>query len=67
MGTALENAREFCKETIKNYPALKKEVISFLQLAEDEIEAGASEVHECDLLMGEIEYLKGDHYEEPTT
>ena len=65
MGASLENARNFCKAAIKSHPKLKQEILSFLQLAEDEIEEGSSEEHECELLMHEVENLKGDHYEAP--
>ena len=47
----LEIFKAKCIEVIKVYPHLRSEVGDLFQLAEDEIEDGGSEEHECELGM----------------
>ncbi len=53
----LNELRQFCLETIKDYPHLESEILDFFQLAEMEINDGESEQNEVHLAYNDIKQL----------
>lgn len=47
------------KDIMKKYPMHRTEILSLLQLCEDEIEEGGSEIHEVQLCYNDICDLVG--------
>lgn len=53
----LQQLRERSLELVKQYPQHEDEIRDLFFLAQDEIEEGGSEAHECELAISDMEYL----------
>jgi hypothetical protein len=53
----LQQLRERSLELVKQYPQHEDEIRNLFFLAQDEIEEGGSEAHECELAISDMEYL----------
>lgn len=53
--------KQFCISKIHEYPMLKEEISDFFYLAQDEIQEGGSDVHECNLAVSSIDTLIREH------
>lgn len=53
--------KQYCINKIQEYPMLKEEISDFYYLAQDEIDEGGSEVHECNLAVSSIDTLISEH------
>lgn len=58
----LEQLKQYAIQSIEKNPNLKDEIVSFYQLAVDEIEEGGSEDHECNLAERDIAELIFNQY-----
>jgi len=53
----LQQLRERSLELVKQYPQHEDEIRDLFFLAQDEIEEGGSEAHECELAISDMKYL----------
>ena len=53
----LQELNKYCVEMIKQHPHHEMEIRNFYDLAEMEVEDGASVEHECELAISDIEDL----------
>jgi hypothetical protein len=53
----LQQLKERSLELVKQYPQYEDEIRDLFFLAQDEIEDGGSEDHECELAISDMEYL----------
>jgi hypothetical protein len=53
----LEQLKTKSVELAKQYPQYEDQIRDLFLLAQDEIEEGGSETHECELAINDMEYL----------
>ena len=53
----LRDLHQYCVEKANQYPELANEIDTFYDLAQMEVEDGASVEHECELAISDIEEL----------
>lgn len=53
----LQELRTKSIELVKQYPQYEDQIKDLFFLAQDEIEQGGSEDHECELAISDMEYL----------
>ena len=53
----LQDLRIKSIELVKQYPQHEDQIRDLFFLAQDEIEEGGSEAHECELALSDMEYL----------
>ena len=53
----LKDLYQYCVEKANQYPELANEIDTFYDLAQMEVEDGASVEHECELAISDIEDL----------
>lgn len=53
----LKQLAKYCKEKIELFPNLKRDILDFYSLANDEVEEGESEDNECELAVSSIDEL----------
>lgn len=53
----LQELRTKSIELVKQYPQYEDQIRDLFFLAQDEIEEGGSEAHECELAISDMEYL----------
>ncbi len=53
----LRDLYQYCQEVSEKYPELFNDIHSFYDLAEMEVQDGASVEHECELAISDIEEL----------
>jgi len=53
----LSDLKKYAEGVSKQYPQIDDEVRDLFFLAQDEIEDGGSEAHECELAVGSIDEL----------
>ena len=53
----LRDLYQYCQEVSEKYPELSNEIDTFYDLAQMEVEDGASVEHECELAISDIEEL----------
>ena len=53
----LRDLHQYCVEKANQYPELSNEIDTFYDLAQMEVEDGASVEHECELAISDIEDL----------
>ena len=53
----LQDLHKYCVEKSNQYPELANEIDTFYDLAQMEVEDGASVEHECELAISDIENL----------
>ena len=53
----LQDLHQYCKEVSIKYPSMASQIMGFYDLAEMEVQDGASVEHECELAVGDINAL----------
>jgi len=53
----LRDLKEYCEDYCETFPSFKDQIMEFYDLAQMEVEGGASEDHECELAVGDINAL----------